>query len=306
MARPHIMFVQAQMIPWSRSLHGNSRADVDCKTLSRDDTDDSASCIVRYPAGWQRSVPERLDCHEEFLVLDGAIEINSRIYEKHTYAFLPAGYLRERASSRHGCVLLDLFYGTPSLQHAAGSPRAASSQHAFSTQHASSSQQTASPASFDERLLVEYVNPLTMEWDPGLVDPQLARGVAIKPLRTDPDTGETSFLYCSPPHRVPPGMAKPQWTHPMVEELYTLEGDYVWGDLGRMQRGGYCWWRENVYHGPAGTDTGYNLFVRTVNGPLVNTFDTVKKPFSWDPPHRPVLPPELAPYGQPLPRQPNY
>jgi hypothetical protein len=46
--------------------------------------------------------------------------------------------------------------------------------------------------------------------------------------------------------------------------------------------------------------------VRTVNGPLVNHFDTVKKPFTWDPPHRPMLPPELQPYGQPLPRQPNY
>ena len=124
---------------------------------------------MRYPAGWQRSISERLDCHEEFLVLDGALEINGRLYEKHTYAFLPAGYLRARASSRHGCVLLDLFYGAPNLQHAAGS------QHASSAQDASSTQQTRSPASFDERLLVEYVNPLAMEWDPGLVDPQLAR-----------------------------------------------------------------------------------------------------------------------------------
>ena len=288
MARPHIMFVQAQMIPWSRGLHGNARPDVDCKTLSRDDTDHSASCIVRYPAQWQRSSPEILACHEEFLVLDGGIEINGRLYEKHTYAFLPAGYRRERASSPHGCVLLDLFYATPNLQ------TVATAQH------------DVSPGGFDERLLVEYVNPLAMEWDPGLVDPQLARGVAIKPLRTDPYTGETSFLYCSPPHRVPPGMAKPQWTHPMVEELYVLEGEYVWGDLGRMQRGGYCWWRENVYHGPAGTDTGYNLFVRTIGGPLVNFFDTEKKPFTWNPEHRPALPPELRPSGQPLPKTPNY
>jgi hypothetical protein len=73
-----------------------------------------------------------------------------------------------------------------------------------------------------------------------------------------------------------------------------------------MQRGGYCWWRENMWHGPAGTDTGYNLFVRTVNGPLVNRFATEKKPFSWNPPHRPILPPDLAPYGQPLTKTPNY
>ena len=281
MARPHIMFVQAQMIPWSKGLHGNARLDVDSKILSRDDADDSSTAIVRYAAGWQRTTPEYLQTHEEFLVLDGSLTINGREYAKHTYAFLPAGYLRERAESSQGAVLLTMFYGTPVLG-------------------------VTPSAGFDEKLLVDYVNPLLMEWDPGLVDPQLSKGVAIKPLRTDPYTGETSFLYCSPPHRVPPGMAKPQWTHPMVEELYTLEGDYVWGDLGRMQRGGYCWWREDMYHGPAGTDTGYHLFVRTVNGPLVNTFDTEKKPFTWDPPHQPILPPELQPYGQPLTPQPNY
>ena len=281
MARPHIMFVQAQMIPWSSGCHGGLHADVHSKVLSRDDVDGSATTIIRYPAGWSRRAPHSLSCHEEFLVLDGSIRINGRQYDKHAYGFFPAAYPREQASSPHGAVLLTMFYGVPKAVEGAA-------------------------AGFDEKLLVAHVDPLLMDWDPGLVDPQLSKGVAIKPLRTDPYTGETSFLYCSPPHRVPPGMAKPQWTHPMVEELYTLEGDYVWGDLGRMQRGGYCWWREDIYHGPAGTDTGYNLFVRTVNGPLVNTFDTVKKPFTWNPEHKPILPPELAPYGQPLPFAPNY
>ena len=281
MARPHIVFVQAQMLPWIRGLYGDARADVEAKMLSRDDADGSSTAVLRYPAGWSRSAPEHLTAHEEFLVLDGAIEINGRLYQKHSYAFLPAGFVRERARSTRGAVLLTMFYGEP---RRGGTPR---------PQH-------------DAKLLIEYVNPLAMDWDPGLVDPQLSKGVAIKPLRTDPYTQEVSFLYCSPPHRVPPGMAKPQWTHPMVEELYTLEGDYVWGDVGRMGPGGYCWWRENVYHGPSGTDTGYNLFVRTIGGPLVNHFATEKKPFTWDPPHRPILPPELAPYGQPLSRLPNF
>jgi len=281
MARPHILFVQAQMIPWRKGLAGGARDDVDSKLLSRDDADGSLTCILRYPAGWARPAPESLQAHEEFLVLDGAIEINGRLYERHTYGFLPAGFPRERAVSARGAVLLTMFYAEPRF-----APKGS--------------------LAYDPKLLIEYVNPLAMEWDPGLVDPQLSRGVAIKPLRTDPYTQETSFLYCSPPHRVPPGMAKPQWTHPMVEELYTLEGDYVWGDVGRMRPGGDCWWRENVYHGPSGTDTGYNLFVRTIGGPLVNEFATDKKPFTWDPVHRPALPPELAPYGQPLPRTPNY
>ncbi len=280
MARPHICFVQAQMLPWQPGVYGGARADVQSKILSRDDADGSATLVVRYPRGWSRSTPEHLLAHEEFLVLDGAIEINGRRYDTHSYGFLPAGFPRERAESTGGAVLLTMFYSEP---------RAATG-----------------PTSFDEKLLVEYVNPLEMEWDPGLVDPQLSRGVAIKPLRTDPYTQEVSFLYCSPPHRVPPGMAKPQWTHPMVEELYVLDGEYVWGDLGRMKRGGYAWWREDVYHGPSGTDTGYNLFVRTVGGPLVNHFAKEKKPFTWNPAHRPALPDELKPYGQPLPATPNY
>ncbi len=158
----------------------------------------------------------------------------------------------------------------------------------------------------DQRLLIPLVDSMSLEWDPGLVDPQLAKGVAIKPLREDPDTGEVSFLYCSPPHRVPAGMAKPQWTHPMVEELYVIDGDYVWADTGRMGPGGYAWWREDVYHGPSGTDTGYHLFVRTVNGPLVNTFDEEKLPFTWTPEYRPVLPPELEEYALPYQQRDNF
>ena len=276
MARPHIMFIQAQCLPWQRGLYAPGRDDVEWKLLSIDEAGTDSTGIVRYPPGWRRDAVHYVTAHEEFLVLDGALRINDRVYEKHTYGFLPAGFPRASAGSTDGAVLLTMFYDRP--EGRAGEP----------------------PAGLcDSRRLVEYVNPLLMDRDPGLVDPQLSKGVAIKPLRQDPDTGEVSFLYCSPPHRVPPGMKKPQWTHPMVEELYCLYGEYVWGDCGRMGPGGYSWWREDVYHGPAGTDTGYNLFVRTVNGPLVNTFDTLPKPFTWDPEYRPILPPELAQYAKP-------
>ena len=282
MTRPHILFIQAQDLPWQSGLYGSGRDDVSSKVLSIDEAGTDSTCLIRYPAGWRRDDIEHLTAHEEFLVLDGAITISGRTYNKHTYGFLPANYPRERAYSADGAVLLTMFYDLP--ETVTGAPSSA----------------------FDERLLIEYVNPLEMEWDPGLVDPQLAKGVAIKPLREDPYTGEVSFLYCSPPHRVPPNMAKPQWTHSMVEELYCLEGEYVWGDCGRMGPGGYCWWREGVYHGPAGTDTGYNLFVRTVNGPLDNTFASEKKPFTWDPEFNPQLPDELRRFAKPYQRPPNY
>ncbi len=283
MARPHILFIQAQCLPWTNGLHGTGREDVQSKTLSIDEAGTDATCIVRYPRGWERSETEHLSVHEEFFVLDGALDINGRRYGKHAYAFLPAGHVRESARAAEGAVLLTMFYGKPVA--APGEPES---------------------GLYDETLLIPYIDVLEMEWDPGLVDPQLAPGVAIKPLREDPYTKETSFLYCSPPHRVPPGMAKPQWTHSMVEELYCLEGEYVWGDCGRMGAGGYAWWREGIYHGPSGTDVGYNLFVRTVNGPLDNRFDTEKKPFTWTPEYNPQLPDSLKQYAKPYQRLPNY
>ncbi len=283
MARPHILFVQAQCLPWQRGLYAPGRDDVEWKLLSIDEAGTDSTGIVRYPPGWRRDELHYVRAHEEFLVLDGALRINDRVYAKHTYGFLPAGFARRSAASPDGAVLLTMFYDRPEAR--AGEPPA---------------------GLYDPKLLVEHVDPLALDWDPGLVDPQLAKGVAIKPLREDPYTQEVSFLYCSPPHRVPPNMAKPQWTHPMVEELYCLYGEYVWGDCGRMGPGGYVWWREGVYHGPAGTDTGYNLFVRTIGGPLVNTFATEPKPFTWEPDYRPVLPPELARHAKPWQGLKNY
>ena len=283
MARPHTVFIQAQHLPWRQGCHGEGRDDVETKQLSVDESGSDATCILRYPAGWSRREPEYLSCHEEFLVLEGWIEINQRRYHKHSYGFLPAGLKRQQAQSGDGAVCLTMFSDRP-VAHPGEAPEGL----------------------FDPRLLVEFVDPLEMEWDPGLVDPQLSPGVAIKPLREDPYTKEVTFLYMSPPHRVPPGMEKPQWTHTMVEELYVLDGEFVWGDCGRMGPGGYAWWREGVYHGPTGTDTGYHLLVRTVNGPLVNVFASEPKPFSWTPEYRPQLPDELLNYAKPYCRGPNY
>ena len=275
LAREHTLFIHAPDIPWETGLYSGARPEVRSKVLSIDEQATDATVVIECPAGWSRSEPEHLTAHEEILVLEGEIEIDGEVYGPQHYAFLPAGYVRQRQSSAGGAKVLTMFYDAP--QVVPGTP----------------------DTPYDEALLVRHIDPLAMEWDPGLVDPQLAAGVAIKPLRTDPYTKETSFLYMSPPHRVPPGMAKPQWTHSMVEELFCLAGTYVWGDCGRMGPGGYAWWREGVYHGPAGTDVGYLLFVRTVNGPLDNIFDTEKLPFSWEPPFAPQVPERLKPYSRP-------
>ena len=85
------------------------------KLLSLDEAGTDSTCIVRYPAGWQRD-GHWVSAHEEFLVLDGAVEINGRLYQKHTYGFLPAGYARASAQSKSGAVLLTMFYDKPETQ----------------------------------------------------------------------------------------------------------------------------------------------------------------------------------------------
>lgn len=283
MAREHVLFIQSQGVPWRKRLYGSVRPDVQTKMLSIDAKKGASTCIVRYPKGWSRRIPEYLTAHEEFLVLEGSITINGIAYRQHAYAFLPAGHVRASASSKEGCVLLQTFSATPTLGQGK-SPR----------------------GMFDKKLLVEHLDTLSMSWDASLVDPQLAAGVAIKPLRTDPYTGETSFLYSSAAHRIPKGELKPKWTHSIIEEIYCLDGEYVWGDCGVVGPGGYVWWRERVWHGPSGSIAGFNLWVRTVGGPMENIFQKKKWAMNWNPPYRPQIPKAVRKYAKAYVRPKNY
>ncbi|MCU0759868.1 MAG: hypothetical protein MUF07_11830 [Steroidobacteraceae bacterium] len=121
---------------------------------------------------------------------------------------------------------------------------------------------------------------------------------ATEPLRLDPRTGEQSFLYCAMPQHPPPAVMVGRFTHPVIEEIFVLEGSYVFGDVGRMGPGGYVYWREDVWHGPAGSETGYHLFIRVVGGVLRNVFSPEPASFDWNPPYRPVLPEALRPLAR--------
>ncbi len=283
MSRPHCVFIQAQDLPFKRGLQGGGRPGVQVKILGIDAKNGDCTTIIRYPAGFTRKGPEHLRAHEEFFVLEGSLTINGLTYGQHAYAFLPAGHVRKSYASKSGAVLLTTFSATPKVQ--TGAPER---------------------GLFDKALLVEQINTLDMPWDESLVDPKLARGTMIKPLRTDPYTGESSFLYATAPHRVPKDGAKPKWTHSMIEEIFAIDGEYVWGDCGVMGPGGYVWWREQQWHGPSGSITGFNLWVRTVGGPMHNIFADKKSPMRWNPPYRPRIPAGLKPFAKGYVRGPNY
>lgn len=114
--RPHIEFIQAQMLPWRRIGAGLARPDAEYKMLSRDGGDGACSALMRYPPGWRREGPEHILAAEEFYVLDGAIEIDGCVYREDCYAFLPAGWTRTHMAAPQGCVLLAFYDREPVLR----------------------------------------------------------------------------------------------------------------------------------------------------------------------------------------------
>jgi hypothetical protein len=282
MARPHTLFVQAQSLPWQSGNEPDPRWDVRAKILSKDEETGAYTAIIKIPAGFELPGPVHFRCDFEFYVLDGAFEVNGVEYRKDCYGFFPAGYRRDSNTSAGGAVVLALFHGfhAPIMGEA--------------------------PAGlYREDKLITCVDVYNLEWKTGdegsVTGKPLSPTIFTKKLRFDPDTQEQTFLYAALPHHPPPAVMKGKFGHPMIEEIFVLSGEYVFGDAGRMGPGGYCWWAENEMHGPAGSETGYNLFIRIYGGPLVNKFSSDPAPFSFKPPHAPALPDRLKNYAAPFP-----
>ena len=70
-----------------------------------------------------------------------------------------------------------------------------------------------------ERIPVTLVHSATAEWRPSKTP-----GVAVKTLRYDKTTGESSYLL-----KLDAGARVPAHDHPAGEELYVLEGDFQVG-----------------------------------------------------------------------------
>ncbi|MDX2144595.1 MAG: hypothetical protein SFV19_14665 [Rhodospirillaceae bacterium] len=284
MARPHICFVQAQSLPWSASGFATLGIQVDVKVLSRDDATGAVTEIMRLPKGMTLTGPMHFPSVFEFLVLDGALRVGARVYAKDSYAYLPAGYNWSGMVSENGAILLAMFGATPTP--------------------------TPGPAPvgrYQADKLIEYINVYDLDWKTGIegsvTGKPLSPTIFTKKLRVDSDTQEQTFLYSALPHHPPPKVMPGKFTHPMIEEVFVLSGEYVFGDVGKMGPGGYCWWRENEWHGPAGSEVGYNLLIRVHGGPLVNKFSAEAAPFGYRPNHQPALPPELWEYSKPFPFQ---
>jgi len=267
--RPHIEFVQCQMLPWRRIGPGLARPDAEYKWLSRDPGDGACTVLMRYPPGWSREGPEHIAAAEEFYVLDGALRMDDRLYAADSYAYLPAGWTRRHMESPSGCVLLAFYDREPELIAGAG-------------------------GSDDGRKAIPHLDAAAMPWDMTLNDPNLRHlGISRKNLRTDPDTGERTFLSLILPQSAPPAGEGPQEIHPVVEEAYLIAGSLA-GPHGTMHPGAYFWRPPGLAHGPFGARWGSVSLIRFVGGRHVNQWTADPAPFRFDAPYAPVLPPELA------------
>lgn len=269
--RGHIEFIQSQMLPWRRIGHGLARPDVEYRMLSRDPSDGACSVLMRYPPGWSRLGPEHIAADEEFYVLDGSLVMDGHVYPADSYAFLPAGWTRSEMHSTQGCVILAFYNREPTLMPLAGDGSAERSPRA-----------------------VPHLDVTAMSWDLALNDPNLKHlGIGRKNLRTDPETGERTFLSLILPQAIPPGNKGPKEIHPVVEEAYCISGSLT-GPHGTMYPGAYFWRPAGIAHGPFGARWGAVSLIRFVGGRHVNVWTDDEAPFSFDAPYSPVLPPELA------------
>ncbi|HEV7263611.1 MAG TPA: hypothetical protein VGN83_01655 [Falsiroseomonas sp.] len=275
MARSHIDWIQAQALPWRQDAIA-ARAGAEAKILSVDDETGAVSCILHYPAGYARGA-EWLSADEEFWVLDGAIEVDGVEYGDHTYAHLPRDMPRGGFAAPRGAAVLTFFSAVP-LASPGGAGR-----------------------SFDERRMVRRLAAADNIWDGDFAAMGLEsmRSTArMRTLRKDPISGEITYLTATIAFR----QGERSERHPVVQEFFLLSGELS-GDLGTMQAGAYCWRPPMVKHAPYGSWTGTLLLFRSIGGPQTTSWEDPDQPFGWQPAHRPILPPDLAPLmATPWPR----
>lgn len=272
MARPQVEFIQAQVLPWRAGVLGGALKGVEAKVLSSDNDSGAASMVLRYPAGWSHSETFHLASAEEFVVIEGDLNVNGVEYTELGFANFPDGHPRNAVSSKGGAVLVSFFDGEPEVV-AGERPSGAG------------------------KGLVEKIDVLREGWDAdysGINSPELAAaGARKKILRSDPGGGDQTWFIGT----LPLWRERKVETHPVVQEMFLLSGTMA-GNTGLMQPGAYFWRPEDLLHGPYGSKTGNVVLMRSQGGALSTEYFDPDTPFSFDVPHLPVLPPEFEELGR--------
>jgi hypothetical protein len=237
MARSHIEFILSNQVE-QHIWHVNGIvSDARARTLSHDHQNGAATDLVSFPSGWSVGVGY-FSADIEIFVLEGQLQIGPYRLKQHSYAYIPAGVCCGPWKAQ-------------SLTNVLWMP-SASCQFTVSSEHSN-----------DVHLnrYIPSIDTSALPWS-GTITPGFPPGAMRKVLRTDPNTGASTWLL---------GVL-PQWhdnrveIHPVVEEAYLVIGDMK-TPLGAMTPGSYFWRPAHIPHGPFATSTGALIIFRT-DGPL--------------------------------------
>ncbi len=96
---------------WRDAVIDDATPPVQLRRFHVDPTSKAFTVLVRFPAGWQRPHAGHYLVDEEVLFLEGSFEMSGIRYTAGSYAYLPAGYLRDASRSIDGALSLAWFSG---------------------------------------------------------------------------------------------------------------------------------------------------------------------------------------------------
>jgi hypothetical protein len=258
MTRPWTEFIFSQAMLWSDRELITGRGTLPCKLLSEDVELGELTAIVKFPPGWSSSFSSSFQ--EEIYVLEGGLTIGEVTLYRDGYARLPSDVTHDWSVSDGAVCLIFL-----------------------------------NQAQEDDETEAVVLDTLEMVWDRSGVPEQLSyMGIARKALFVDRENGRhRTWLLTTAPQIAPTGPTLAVETHPCAEELFMLAGDII-GPHGSMTAGAYFWRPRDTFHGPFGSRDGSLAILRFRHGVQDVVFHSLTKPFSFDAPYRPELPPGSA------------
>jgi hypothetical protein len=96
---------------WRDSVIDDATPPVQVRRFHVDLSSKAFTVLVRFPAGWERRHAGHYLVDEEVLFLEGSFEMSGVQYSAGSYAYFPAGYLREASRSTGGALALAWFSG---------------------------------------------------------------------------------------------------------------------------------------------------------------------------------------------------
>ncbi len=108
MPRPEALALDADLA-WRRVPMPGAELGLDLVPLAADG--EAFTIVGRFPAGFARLAPGGYLAAEDFVVLDGHLEIEGVRYGPGTLTHVPARYLRSRMLAPQGCTVLAWFGG---------------------------------------------------------------------------------------------------------------------------------------------------------------------------------------------------